>query len=358
MKTEHYAETCRVIVLGVGQSGLSKVMSILRESASAWSHAKVAIEYLPCVPVFDSYVNEYGDSLRYLSRVDYLGPDASFQVPGTLLSFFDEVGDDAESANKDDVNKERRFRGISGMAVGGGIENHDDIDKVGRFLHSMAHATLPVQSIQPSSCYESLSEELKAFKALTVEEKEAATKAGTMGPGKMAKFVECFAKGLIDAAIRGEAAHYPIEVAGIADSHLKDETEDALHSNLPTGLDPTRKRYSCRKCRLMLFGESDLQDPPHVAATHKFSPRKHDGLSSLERPCQSYFLHSAKRWMGDLSEVGGKLSCPRCDSKLGNWSWSGAQCSCGTWVVPAIQIPCSRVDIVQAAEPDYPLEQS
>lgn len=44
--------------------------------------------------------------------------------------------------------------------------------------------------------------------------------------------------------------------------------------------------------------------------------------------------------------VEGKFGCPKCDTKIGTWNWSGAQCSCGTWVVPAIQVPRSKVDLV------------
>jgi dual specificity phosphatase 12 len=48
--------------------------------------------------------------------------------------------------------------------------------------------------------------------------------------------------------------------------------------------------------------------------------------------------------MGDLSDTEGKLACPKCSCKVGQWNWSGAQCSCGSWVTPAIQVPLSRVD--------------
>ncbi len=42
----------------------------------------------------------------------------------------------------------------------------------------------------------------------------------------------------------------------------------------------------------------------------------------------------------------GKLCCPnaRCQTRLGGFNWSGSQCSCGSWVVPAVQVVASRVD--------------
>ena len=40
----------------------------------------------------------------------------------------------------------------------------------------------------------------------------------------------------------------------------------------------------------------------------------------------------------------GKLTCPGCSTKFGAFVWSGETCSCGAWVVPAIQVPKSKVD--------------
>lgn len=44
--------------------------------------------------------------------------------------------------------------------------------------------------------------------------------------------------------------------------------------------------------------------------------------------------------------VEGKLCCPnaRCRTRLGGFNWSGSQCSCGSWVVPAVQVVASKVD--------------
>jgi hypothetical protein len=40
----------------------------------------------------------------------------------------------------------------------------------------------------------------------------------------------------------------------------------------------------------------------------------------------------------------GKITCPRCNYKLGSYNWAGTQCSCGTWVAPAFMIHKSRID--------------
>ncbi|KAH9253222.1 hypothetical protein BASA81_008904 [Batrachochytrium salamandrivorans] len=89
--------------------------------------------------------------------------------------------------------------------------------------------------------------------------------------------------------------------------------------------------YCCRKCREVLFAESAL------------SPVKHE--NSVQFPgspntCTSFFLDEPEPYMKEE----GKLCCPKCETRFGSFSWSGTQCSCGFWCVPAIQIPKSRVD--------------
>lgn len=80
------------------------------------------------------------------------------------------------------------------------------------------------------------------------------------------------------------------------------------------------------------------------------------------KACTSYFLNeaalesldwvrSALKAHDDAAEAGaegieGKLICPnaKCGARLGNFNWSGSQCSCGSWVVPAIQVVARKVD--------------
>jgi hypothetical protein len=42
--------------------------------------------------------------------------------------------------------------------------------------------------------------------------------------------------------------------------------------------------------------------------------------------------------------VSDKLYCGKCASRVGSWSWAGARCSCGQWVVPSFQFTSSKVD--------------
>ena len=40
----------------------------------------------------------------------------------------------------------------------------------------------------------------------------------------------------------------------------------------------------------------------------------------------------------------GKIACPKCSTRVGNYNWSGMQCSCGAWITPAFQVIKSKVD--------------
>ncbi len=41
------------------------------------------------------------------------------------------------------------------------------------------------------------------------------------------------------------------------------------------------------------------------------------------------------------------IKCKKCSLKLGEFFEKGTQCSCGSWVVPAVQIVKSKVDKVK-----------
>lgn len=48
------------------------------------------------------------------------------------------------------------------------------------------------------------------------------------------------------------------------------------------------------------------------------------------------------------SPLAGRLTCPNktCGANIGKFAWPGMQCSCGTWVVPAIALAKARVDVI------------
>eukprot|EP00357_Protocruzia_adherens_P030215 CAMPEP_0115019640 /NCGR_PEP_ID=MMETSP0216-20121206/29582_1 /TAXON_ID=223996 /ORGANISM="Protocruzia adherens, Strain Boccale" /LENGTH=165 /DNA_ID=CAMNT_0002391185 /DNA_START=42 /DNA_END=542 /DNA_ORIENTATION=+ len=98
------------------------------------------------------------------------------------------------------------------------------------------------------------------------------------------------------------------------------------------------KRYTCKYCSRLLFTDADIID--HTSDSKKF--KRKGGPSSF---CATIYVNQLE-WMGDLPENEGKFNCPneKCGKKLGHYVWSGAQCSCGKWVVPALGFPHARVD--------------
>ena len=90
-------------------------------------------------------------------------------------------------------------------------------------------------------------------------------------------------------------------------------------------------RYRCRGCRFKLFDSGALE-------AHSLVEQK--------RPCTSWFLEEPEDWMVLDDTQQGKLSCPRCEAKVGSWDWAGIRCACGAWVAPGFQIAKSKVDFL------------
>ena len=120
-------------------------------------------------------------------------------------------------------------------------------------------------------------------------------------------------------------------VAASSSSIAEDEEPSRrpdLASNVP------RAGYTCRKCRCLLFTSEEID--PH-------------NLRTNSQLCSSMFLNEPTEWMQDDSEVEGKISCPRCRSRVGSYCWAGLMCSCGEWVTPAIKFTKSKIDLKYAA---------
>jgi hypothetical protein len=143
---------------------------------------------------------------------------------------------------------------------------------------------------------------------------------------------------------------------------------------LGDGIEPY---YTCQRCRHELFKQSDLDG--HEPNAQKISRRKvsirilsfktlthhvsHDNssvgsyesthksnhtptlwlygyqrlggvLQTSASVCTSHFIREGAcqslEWLGPMTEVEGKLHCPTpgCGSRIGNYSWTGSQCSC------------------------------
>lgn len=357
---------CRVIVLGLTRPRIAKVMSLLLQPTDVSNN--MDIEYLPCMATFDSYEDEHGKSIRYLTSVNYHGTTGANQAGSSLAPFFDQ---EAEFDKKDQEKKQTTQDatatnlGILGIVIGCGIEAEEDVQRIHAFFQALRgqdKEPLPMEVVQPNPEYATMKEETEAFKALSAEAKEEVTLQQTIGPGKMAKFVRNVSRNLIIKEIQNQkqVGNSAEPSANHGERDGKEDTNEAngpqskpseaIPAPGPREIDATKIRYACRKCRNILFGDDDMEDPPHVPAQHAFSARKvhHGGVGPGS--CQSYFLSAnGLDWMGDTSANEGRFQCPntKCNTKLGTWHWAGAQCSCGTWVSPAIQVPFSKVDVVQ-----------
>jgi len=103
--------------------------------------------------------------------------------------------------------------------------------------------------------------------------------------------------------------------------------------------------FTCRMCRKLLFTQADLashslEEPPPTLHMVQFRGKK----NSKATECTSFFIQRVPA-LSDFNETEGKILCPKCKTRLGTYNWPGAQCSCGGWVVPALQITKSKVDV-------------
>ncbi|GMY19419.1 dual specificity protein phosphatase 12-like [Fagus crenata] len=125
----------------------------------------------------------------------------------------------------------------------------------------------------------------------------------------------------IESSKFGADPGLPIEVSS--------EVEAA--SNLGNNHTPA---YRCKKCRRVVALQEHVID--HIPG---------EGETSFEwrkEKWQPLFISCHPVEEGAME---GKLTCAHCEARLGNFNWSGIQCSCGSWITPAFQLHKSRVDI-------------
>jgi len=390
-----------------------------------------SVQYIPCVATFDSYEDETdGKSIRYLSKIEYHGLNATQVCGSSLAPFFDGDddgfnGDNADdSHDNDDKSKTlvKKIPGIAGVAIGCGIESKQDIVMIMTFLQSMSvhkkvvirlptkgiqekingtispstistatrrlvaatkssssqeegddKNSIVVQCIQPNAEYESMEDENNVYKQMSHDQKQLVTLKQTMGPGKMATFVRSLVTEIGIAHHLIPSSLSPPSCSQMQDNNHDESTNELFSTESSIGHNhctenenkqedkaqeiqqPIHRikhmvrqnnitQFACKQCRTILFNEHDQEDPPHIKAQHTFNRSK-----VTSSTCNSVFLAEGLDWMGDIStSMEGKLCCPKCTAKLGLWKWAGTQCSCGTWITPAIQIRSSRVDVILA----------
>ena len=360
MTTNHSSDQhifLRVAIVGALRLKVAKVLSLIANQPSVQDHddepekRQIHIEYVPCVATFDSYENENGESVKYLVKLEHHGKDGQ-SGGASLAPFFDEVIDDKKNIH---------VTGIAGISVGCGIESDEEIEMISSFINSISGGidnakdddeNVVMKCIKPNAEYSTMKEETVAYKDLSLEGKEAVTESQSMGPAKMAKFTMEIATECIPRSKMALDKQAQIDANANMENEAKDDEEvEPPPPTMPKAYDQSTTRFACKMCRTILFSEAELEDPPHTQSQHNFSNRKTKtaGInSSLGNKCHYVFIGDSLDWMGDIRlQNEGKLACPKCCGKLGLYKWHGTQCSCGTWVVPAIMVHNGRVDIVK-----------
>ena len=128
--------------------------------------------------------------------------------------------------------------------------------------------------------------------------------------------------------------------------------------------------FKCGKCRKSLFYDKQLIFFHENSAkdTYSHKRRKYNSVKTTE--CTSYFLNierlmNNKKIIDNSNDIdyfdqfkivmenqnmkldSSIIKCKKCLLKLGEFFSKGTQCSCGSWVVPAVQIVKSKVDKVK-----------
>ncbi|CAK9436259.1 uncharacterized protein LODBEIA_P08170 [Lodderomyces beijingensis] len=111
----------------------------------------------------------------------------------------------------------------------------------------------------------------------------------------------------------------------------------------------------CRKCRNVLANNSHVDEhevPQAESKQSKFiktapNSRRIISVQNASDSCSHFFVKEPMDWMRKELEneaIEGKFQCPKCDAKVGGYSWRGSRCSCGKWMVPALHLQQSKLD--------------
>ena len=129
--------------------------------------------------------------------------------------------------------------------------------------------------------------------------------------------------------------------------------------------------FKCGKCRKSLFNDKQLILFHENSAKDTYSHKRKKNNSVNTTECTSYFLNIERLMNNNKNNNEEKkdidfieqfqivmetqnmklesciIKCKKCSLKLGEFFDKGTQCSCGSWVVPAVQIVKSKVDKVK-----------
>lgn len=127
-----------------------------------------------------------------------------------------------------------------------------------------------------------------------------------------------------------------------------------------TTVRPEPTVYRCKKCRRIVASASNiLPHAPHEKQIWRhISVKNPKDVETCDKPilkkeeptrvelCDKIYFVEPLAWMPDITHtVEGKLNCPKCNTKLGSYSWiSGSQCPCGSKIAPAFYLVPSKLD--------------
>ncbi|KAI0465324.1 hypothetical protein LJB42_000556 [Komagataella kurtzmanii] len=136
---------------------------------------------------------------------------------------------------------------------------------------------------------------------------------------------------------------------------LKNDTfqiEDSMYNN--TAAEATAdSELRCKRCRQKIALSTSFVPhipPPEEDRQSQFIKRAGNnriiGVEKGSPKCTHFFVEPLDWMKAELSkgELEGKFCCPKCQGKVGAYSWHGSRCSCGKWMIPAIHLQDARVD--------------
>lgn len=113
----------------------------------------------------------------------------------------------------------------------------------------------------------------------------------------------------------------------------------------------------CKRCTMVLARNLDVltHEIPEAESRQAYffrtNPNSRTVISSVDasKKCSHYFMNEPVAWMEpelNKQEMEGKLACPKCNAKVGGYSWKGSRCSCGKWIIPALHLQSAKVDLM------------
>lgn len=143
--------------------------------------------------------------------------------------------------------------------------------------------------------------------------------------------------------------------------------------------------YRCKKCRRVVAAKSNVVTHTRINATnaeqdakrYSYDPIAVDAITSaplieeIAQQIRGVSVNSSERssegaserckeiifvepiaWMTEVcKQTQGKLNCPKCHSKLGNFTWiNGCNCPCGKQVSPAFYLVPSKVELSRSVQ--------